>query len=47
MRNNKPIKDFTKLIEKLIKATYNSKDKGFKLDDYPIQRRVYLPTFMD
>ena len=30
MRKNEPIKDFTKLIDKLLKATYNSKYKGFK-----------------
>ena len=45
--NNNPIKHFTKITSKLFKAAYNSYVTKSKLDEYPLQRRVYLLNFIN
>ena len=43
---NDTIKNCAKLTTKLIKAAYKSKFIKFKLDEDPLQRQVYLLSFM-
>ena len=46
-RNNDPIKDWSKLKANLLKAIYSSNTTGFKMDEDPLQRRVYLMNLMN
>ena len=44
---NDPIKLYARLTAKLLKTAYKSKIIKLKLDDYPIQRRIYSLTFVE
>ena len=44
---NDPIKDCAKITAKLLTAVYKPKIINFKLDEYPLQRRFYLLSFMN
>ena len=46
-RKKYPIRLCATLTEKLLTTAYKSKIIRFKMDDYPLQRRIYFLTFID
>ena len=42
-----PMKSCARLTEKLLTTAYKSKIIKFKLDDYPLQPRIYFLTFLE
>ena len=46
-REKDPIKSGARLTEKLLKKSYNSKIIRFKMDEDPLQRRIYFLAFVE
>ena len=46
-RKNYPIRLCATLTEKLLRTAYKSKIIRFKMDEDPLQRRIYFLTFID
>ena len=46
-RKNNPIKLCANLTAKLLTTAYKSKIIRFKMDEYPLQRRIYFLTFVE
>ena len=46
-RNNNPIKQCATLTAKLMTTAYKSKIIRFKMDEDPLQRRIYFLTFVE
>ena len=47
IRKNDPIKLCARLTEKLLTEAYKSNIIRFKLDEDPLQRRIYFVTFVE
>ena len=46
-RKNDPIKLCARLTKKLLTEAFKSKIIRFKMDEYPLQRRIYFLTFVE